>query len=353
MINSTSSSSSSSSSSSEQVQTTPRLISVDNDFGGDLDLAIASAQDGDIVQLGARVYYTDGINLDKDITIDGREGSVIDGEGTSNPIFSLDAGASGATIRDLEITNGNIGILGNDATDLKLVNLEIYDIGNDEIIRTGEDNTAISLSHADGFDIVNSDIYDVSKKGIGIRDTDGGRIRGLSIQDINLEAEHAQSFDAGGIKLFNTNDVIVKDNDLSNINAFFIWNDITSNTTIEGNYITGVGEDFLAPEFNPNVTVTGIYNEKSYQSVVKDNYADAITVGDREFLAFDATEFATETMTLEDNYFSSQALDTTDYWANEELEKRVAIVEDPKAANFDTFADDFFAREAELNEVGL
>lgn len=327
----------------------PKVINVDNEFDGDIDSAIAAANEGDIVELGSKVYYTDGINIDKDITIDGREGTVIDGEGTSNPVFTLDSDADGATIKDLEITNANIGVLGDDATDITLRKLEIYNIGNDEIIRTGEDNTAVTLSHADGFKIVDSEIYDVSKKGVGVRDTDGGEISGLSMRDINLEAEHAQSFDAGGIKLFNTNEVVVSNNDLSNINAFFIWNDITSGTIIEDNYITGVGEDFLAPDFNQNVTVTGIYNEKSYESVVRNNYVEAIETPERAFLAFDATEFSTETMVLEDNYFSSIALDTTDYWANEELEKEVAINPDPKAANFDLFADDFFAREQSMN----
>ena len=318
-----------------------KVIDVDRDFDGDISSAISAANDGDILSLGDNVYKTEGINIDKDITIDGRNNTVIDGEGTSGAVFSLDSAASGATIKDLEITNANIGVLGEEATDITLRNLEIHDIGNDEIIRTGEDNTAITLSHADGFKIVNSDIYDVSKKGVGVRDTDGGEISGLSVQDVNLEAEHAQSFDAGGIKLFNTNDVVVSDNTLSDINAFFIWNDITSGTTIENNDITGVGQDFLAPEFDQNVTVTGIYNEKSYESVVRNNSVDAIETPERSFLAFDATEFTTETMVLEDNYFSSMALDTTDYWVNEELETLVAVTADPKAANFETFADDF------------
>ena len=225
--------------------------------------------------------------------------------------------------------------------------MEIHDIGNDEIVRGGEENTAIALTHADGFEIYNSDIYNVSKKGVGINDTDGGIVSGLSIQDINLEAEHGQSLNAGGIKLFNTNEVTVSNNDLSNINAFYIWNDLTNSTIIEDNYITGVGEDFLAPEFNNMVTVSGIYNEKSFESIVRGNFGEA--VGD--FLAFDATEFSTETMILEDNDFSSMEINSTDFWANEELETIVAITEDPKEAGFELFADSFFEREDSVLNV--
>ena len=325
----------------------PKVISVEKDFDGDLADAIASADDGDVVKLGAKVYNTDGIIIDKDITIDGRKGTVINGRGTKNPIFSLGSAASGTIIKDIEITNANTGIFGDGATDVTLRNLEIHDIGNDEIVKEGEANTAISLNYADGFEIYNTDIYDVSKKGVGINNTDGGDISGLSIQDINLEAEHAQSFSAGGIKLFNTNEITVSNNDLSNINAFSIWNDLTNSTIIENNYITGVGEDFLAPDFNEMVTVSGIYNEKSYESVVRDNFVESVD----DFLAFDATEFSTETMILEDNFFSSQEINSTDFWANEKAEKTVAITEDPKEAGFELFADDFFAREDTILNV--
>ena len=330
-----------------KVKSQPQTIDVELDFKGDLAAAIASADDGDVVKLAAKTYFTDGITIDKDITIDGRRGTVIDGEGTSNAIFSLGSAASGTTIRDLEITNATTGILGDGATNLTLRNLEIHDIGNDEIIKTGEENTAIALSYADEFGIYNSEIYNVSKKGVGINNTDGGEISGLSIQDINLEAEHAQSFSAAGIKLFNTNEITVSNNDLSDINAFHIWNDLTNSTIIENNDITGAGEEFLAPDFNNMVTVSGIYNEKSYESVVRDNFVTAID----GFLAFDATEFSTETMVLENNYFSSQEINSTDFWANEEAEKTVAITEDPREAGFELFADDFFAREDSILNV--
>ena len=72
-----------------------KIISVEKDFNGNLEDAIASADDGDVVKLGAEVYRTNGISIDKDITIDGRRGTVIDGRGTSNAIFTLDSAASG------------------------------------------------------------------------------------------------------------------------------------------------------------------------------------------------------------------------------------------------------------------
>lgn len=316
-----------------------KIIRVDEDFDGDLEAAIAVANDGDLVRLGDNTYTTSGITLKADITIDGQSGSIIDGGGTLEPIISLTPDASGATIRDLEITNGNIGIHGDGATNITLENLEINNIGLEDTIRDGQNNIGINLLGADGFKILNSIIHDIGRKGVGVNDTDGGIINGLTLSNINLDAEHAQSFDAAGIKLFNTNNIIVSNNELSNINAFHIWNDITSGTVIADNDITGVGEVFVAPDFNQNVTVSGIYNEKSYESVVENN--NVASIGN--FLAFDATEFTTETMTLGDNDFSSFELNTTDYWANEQAERLVAITDDPTEANFSLFEEDFFA----------
>ncbi|MEL6495784.1 MAG: right-handed parallel beta-helix repeat-containing protein [Cyanobacteria bacterium J06623_7] len=322
------------------VRQTNNIINVDDDFDGNLENAIAAAEDGDVVRLGANVYDISGITISKDITIDGISGSsIIDGGGTSGAILNLDRNASGATLRDLEITNGNIGISANETTDLTLARLEVHNIGLDETIRDGQNNIGISLTSTDGFRLVNSEIRDIGRKGVGIIDTDGGTIRGVTVSNVNLEAEHAQSFDAAGIKLFNTNEVTVANNELFQINAFNIWNDITSNTTIEGNVITGVGADFLQPEFNFSVDVAGIYNEKSYESVVADNEVEAV----ENFTAFRATEFTTESMLLGRNNFSSVQLNTEDFWANEEAERLVAVTEDPDAADFELFADDFFA----------
>lgn len=79
--------------------------------------------------------------------------------------------------------------------------------------------------------------------------------------------------------------------------------------------------------------------KKSYESVVENN--NVISIG--RFLAFDATEFTTETMVLGTNSFSSLELNTEDYWANEEAEKFVAITEDPYEADFSLFENDFYA----------
>ena len=316
-----------------------RTISVDNDFNGNLRRAIAAAEDGDTVSLGRGVYRTSGITVDKDITIDGySNGTIIDGNGTDKAIFSLTEDASGATIRDLTISDGNIGIAVEEATDVTLENLHIRNIGIDEPLRDGQNNIGVYLEGADGFQLLDSDIQNIGRKGVGINNTDGGIVSGLTLEDINLDAEHAQSYDAAGIKLFNTNDVEIVGNQLFGINAFHIWNDITSGTKIENNVIVGVGEDFLQPEFNPFVDVAGIYNEKSYESVVKGN----VIVADDDFTAFRATEFTTETMIMKDNDFSSVELNTEDFWANESAERLIAVTEDPDEAGFDLFADDFF-----------
>lgn len=315
-----------------------KILNVEDDFDGDLEDAISAAKDGDVVQLGNRTYKTSGIFIEQDITIAGQEGSIVDGDGTVDPIFDLTSAASGATIRDLEITNGNIGINVFGATDLTLQNLEVHNMGIDEPIRGGQNNVGINFFYADGFKLLDSKVHDIGRKGVGINDTDGGIVKGLTVEDINLDAEHAQSFDAAGIKLFNTNDVTISENDLSGINAFNIWNDITNGTIIEGNTVRGVGEDFVRPDFNQNVIVSGIYNEKSYKSVVENN---TVTTVDN-LVAFDATAFTTETLELGENDFSRVELNTTDYWANEEAEKLVAITEDPAEANFSLFEDDFF-----------
>ncbi|MCC0175967.1 right-handed parallel beta-helix repeat-containing protein [Waterburya agarophytonicola K14] len=316
------------------------IINVDSDFKGDLEKAIAAAKSGDVVKLGRRIYDTDQIVIDKDITIDGQQGSIINGGGTSESIFYLTADASGTTIQDVEITNGNNGIIGENASNLTLKNLNIHNIGITESIRDGVNNTGIALSHAEGLQLLNSQIHNIGRKAVGLIDTNGGLISDVSIYDVNLEAEHAQSHDAGGIKLFNTNDITIQDSYLSNINANYIWNDTTNGTRIENNVLEDVGEDFLAPGFNQNVDMSGISNEKSSNSTVINNQGDAY----EEFLAFKATEFSTETMTLEGNIFSAYELGTTDYWVNESAEKLVALTEDPDSANYSLFADDYIAQ---------
>ena len=312
-------------------------LDVESDFGGDLESAIASAKDGDVVALGNNRYYTDGITLDKDITLTGKGGSVIDGGGTSNSIIKVTAGASGSTIENIEITNGNNGIAGDGASNLTLRNLEIHNIGNSQTNRYGQNNTAIELSHVDGIQISDSEIYNVGRKGIGIGATVGGVISNVDVRDVNLDAQHAQSHDAAGIKFYNTTDVTVANNYLSNINANHIWNDTATGTKIQGNTIDNVGSDFIAPGFNDNVEISGIYNEKSHNSSVSNNTVTAI--GD--FSAFDATTFTTETMSISNNNFSSMATDTTDYWTNQGAEQLIATTEDPKAADFSLFADEY------------
>ncbi len=318
-----------------------KIISVDNDFGGNLASAIASANNGDIVQLGSKTYYTSGITIDKDITIDGQKGSVVNGGGTLESIFTVAQGATGATIQDIEITNGNNGISGNGARNLLLQNLNVNNIGINNPIREGQNNTGISLGHADGLQILNIDVSNIGRKGVSVGDTNGAIISGISVQGVNLAAQHAQSHDAAGIKFFNTNQVTIKDSYFADINAMNIWNDTTNGTVIDNNVIKNVGEDFIAPGFNNNVDIHGIYNEKSSNSIVKNNSATAVG----SFAAFNATEFTTETMTLENNNnFSSSEIGTQDYWVNEEAEKLIALTENPDEANFDLFADEYYAQ---------
>ena len=316
-----------------------KVINVERDFNGNLEEAIASANDGDTVRLGAKTYTTEGITINKDITVEGVEGSIIDGDGTSAPIIELISGGSGATIQNLEITNGNIGVRANEATDVTMQNLEIHNIGISETIREGKNNVGISLVYADGFQVLDSELYNIGRKGVGVNDTQGGIVSGLTIEDINLDAQNAQSYDAAGIKTFNTDGITISDNELTGINAIGIWNDLARDTTIEDNVVTGVGEDFKRPDFNPNVDIFGIHNEKSYISEIRNN---TVTATD-DFLAFKSTEFSTETMTLGSNDFSSQELQGTDFWVNKNGEILVAVIADPREADFGLFADEFLA----------
>lgn len=325
---------------SSKIQDEQKIINVEQDFDGDLASAIAAATDGDVVKLSNNIYNTDGIIIDKDITIKGQKNSVIDGDGTSESILYLTSDASGATIQDVEITNGNNGIFADGAANLTLKNLDINNIGIDQIIRNGPNNTGIVLTHADGLELIDSKIHNIGRKAVGLENTDGGIISNLSISKVNLAAEHAQSHDAGGIKLFNTNDIAVTDNLFFDINAINIWNDTTNLTTIEDNVMKKVGEDFLAPGFNNQVDMFGIYNEKSSNSAIKNNDVDSVG----RFLGLRVTEFSEETMTIEDNNFDRFELGTTDYWVNESAEKLIARTVDPDQADFSLIAEEYLAQ---------
>ena len=315
------------------------VVNVDNDFGGDIASAIASANEGDTVQLGNNVYYTDGITINKNIVLNGVEGSIIDGTGTGSSILTLTPEASGATIQNMEITNGNNGIYGSGATNITLQNLNINNIGINQTIRHGENNTGIMLNRADGVQILDSNLNNIGRKGVGIGDTSGALVSGVVVENVNLDAQHAQSHDAAGVKFYNTFNATVKDSYFDNINANNIWNDITSGTTIEGNTVAGVGDNFIKPDFNTNVEISGIYNEKSVNSTVTGNTADSLD----GFLAYNATAFTTESMALEDNNFSHSGVNTTDYWANKDAEILIATTENAADANFDLYHQDYLA----------
>ncbi|PSB10396.1 hypothetical protein C7B62_09720 [Pleurocapsa sp. CCALA 161] len=315
------------------------VINVDNDFGGDLKSAIAAASDGDIVELGNNTYSASGVTIDKDITLDGQDGTVIDGGGSSEPILNITQDADGATIQDLELTNANIGINSYGATDLTLQNLDINNIGISQPNTDGQNNTGINLDSADGFQVLNSTISNVGRKGIGVGDTRGGTISGITVQGVNLAAQHPQNHDAGGAKFFNTTDVTLRDSSFSNINAHFIWNDTTHGTTIENNTAQGVGNDYIGYGSNSSIglPIYGLYNEKSEDSYVSNNNISAID----GFTAFNSTEFSTQTQSLDTNEFSSLETGSTDYYANEQAEILVATTEDPSQAGFELFAAEY------------
>lgn len=316
-----------------------KVISVDNDFGGNLGNAIAAADNGDVVQLGGKTYYTSGLTIGKDITLDGQKGTIINGGGTNNPIINITQNADGATIQDIQITNGNVGINASGASNLTLQNLDVNNIGISQVMREGQNNIGINLGHAEGLMLRDSKIHNIGRKGMSIGDTDGATVSNITVHNVNLDAQHSQSHDAAGIKFFNTNDILLKDSTFSKINANNIWNDTTNATTIEGNTVIDAGDSFREPSFNSNVNISGIYNEKSSNSIVRNNKATSL--GGR-FDAFTATKFTTETQTMYNNDFSSMTLGSTDYWVNESAEKLIAITENPDEANFNLFAEEYW-----------
>ena len=323
-----------------ELGSSDNVISVDEDFGGDLESAISAANEGDVVKLGNNTYYTSGITIDKNIIIEGQEGSVIDGSGTSDTIINLNPGASGAIIQKVEITNGNNGIYSYGASNLTIQDVDVNNIGIDQPMRDGQNNTGIALGQADGSKILNSTVEDIGRKAVSIGDTEGATISGLTVKNVNLAAQHSQAHDAAGVKFYNTHDVAIKGSYFSDINAINIWNDSTNAATIEGNVVENVGEDFIAPSFNTNVEVLGIYNEKSSNAVINNNTVTA----EEGFVGFRATEFSTETMSLGSNNFSSSEINTTDHWVNESVEKLIATTPDPDAAGFSLMADAYYAQ---------
>lgn len=54
-----------------------------------MESAIAEANDGDTIEISSNTDFTNGITLDKDLTIDGQEGTIIDGGRTSASLFDL------------------------------------------------------------------------------------------------------------------------------------------------------------------------------------------------------------------------------------------------------------------------
>ena len=72
--------------------------------GGDIQSAVDSANDGDVIKLEAGEYNISNSNIYKNVTIDSVEGTVLNGNGAEVGI-NLSSGASGATIQDVELTN--------------------------------------------------------------------------------------------------------------------------------------------------------------------------------------------------------------------------------------------------------
>ncbi|MGL5834494.1 MAG: right-handed parallel beta-helix repeat-containing protein [Waterburya sp.] len=305
------------------------VIDVDNDFGGDLESAIAAANSGDVVKLGSTTYAAAGIDIDKDITLEGQEGTVIDGGGSADCILNITQEASGATIQNIELTNSNNGIYGFGASNVTLQNLDINNIGISQTMTDGENNTGIVFNRGDGLRITDVDLSDIGRKGIGVGDTVGAVISDVSVENVNLDAQHAVNHDAAGVKFYNTTDCVIQNSYFSNNYANSIWPDTTTGTVITNNTV----ENVLVGDFS------GIYNEKSPNSTVNNN---SVTGADGH-VGYDATALTTESMELGENDFSNQLLNSEDYFVNASAETLIATTEDPLQANFEIIREDYVA----------
>jgi hypothetical protein len=298
------------------------VINVDSDFGGNLQSAIAAASNGDVVKLGSRTYTASGVKIDKDITLDGEAGTVIDGGGSADSILNITQDADGATIQNLELTNANIGIYTYGAENLTVQNVDVNNIGLTQTDVNGQSNTGMVFNSTNGLQVTNCDLSDIGRKGIGVGDSVGAVISDVSVENVNLADQHARNHDVAGVKFYNTTDSVIQNSYFSNIHGNALWPDTTTGTILTNNTVEGVkiGED-----------ISGVYNEKSPNSRVSGNTVTGVD----GHVGLDATELTTETLDLGENNFSNQLLGSTDYFVDPAAETMIANEADPSKANFD------------------
>ena len=300
--------------------------------GDDIQAAIDSASDGDVIKLAQGTYTTSGLTIDKDITLDGEEGTVIDGQGADGKIITIGENADGATLQDLELTNASNGVFADGADDLLIQNLDINNIGLGELSNSGfeADNTGILVANTSGTQILNNQLSDIGRLGITVKESDGGDILidGNSLSNINLDAQHSQAHDAGGIKLFDTAGVTISNNDFDRVNAHNLWLDTVNETEVSGNSINIDDDLFQAGSEQSGLGLMGIYNEKSYNADITNNSISAL--GENDF-AIRSTADNFSSLTESANDFDGNVdFQSETYWAGQsadqiELERNIAI----------------------------
>jgi len=126
---------------------------------GTLQAVIDNASPGDVIQLGPYIY--EGVIINKSITLQGVDGTVIHG---GSPAFTVTA--NDVTIENMDIdgsTGVNAGI-----SDLWIRNCEIHNWGYDGIHFSG----AIT-----GLKVINNTIHDNGSDGIEFTDTPAGTVQ--------------------------------------------------------------------------------------------------------------------------------------------------------------------------------
>ena len=277
--------------------------------GGDLQAAIDSAKNGDVIKLEAGTYDISDLTINKQITIDGTDGTVLDGGGSETGINIL-SGGSGSVIQDVEMMNfQDRAISGTGAKNLLLQNLDIHHVGIGSPLQGDNRNTAIHLDGADGFQILNSNITDVDRKGIGIGVTNGGVISGVSIAGINEGNNHDRTWDVGAIKSFQASNIDVIGNAADAINGNALWFDHSDGVYAQDNIITNVGLGDIGLNGAQIDNTRGLYFETSTNSGASNN---TIT-GENGFEMITVTNQSAGSFSLGDNFAESINLTGTDW----------------------------------------
>jgi hypothetical protein len=220
--------------------------------GDNIQGAIDGAAEGSVIRFAPGTYDNASLKLSKGVTLDGSEGTIFNGNGSTAEGVNLAQGTKGATIQDIDFQNySETGIYGQGIENTTIQNLSMEKIGANQ----GDKNesklgTGINLLDSKNGVISNVSMNDIKNKGIGVNGGDGNVIRNNDIQNINMEQHYNPDWNVAGIKSFQADNVIVENNRVGNVmgksdyganNGYGIWIDtngegnVVQNNTTHGN----------------------------------------------------------------------------------------------------------------------